>query len=213
MLGAGAESVQPGVDGVNCYEWRKHITGSVAVQFTYNETGPGYTLAGSGTITHGALYTGWTRRELQCEGMPLGTEDTWILRGPNLCQGRALLNGILTATNTIPVTYTPTTGPATTEDWAIFWQITANDYAVVPGVLMPVSPYPDWEDDPYSVAYRAQIDGLPVGTLYVGIASVPPSPGAPYPSAVPLQWLKDGQTGTSSDGFLEATVTCNFSLI
>lgn len=214
MFATSAEPVQLGVERVNCYEWRKHITGSVSVNFNYSETGDGYTLAGSGTITHGTLYTGWTRRELQCLGMPLGDEQNWILRGPNLCEGRAEIRGLLTAANTIPVTFTPSVGDPVVEDWAIFWQIAANDYEVKDGTLLPVfTPYPDWENDPYSVAYRAQIDASTPGAMYVGIAPSVPFSGFPSPYGVPIQWLKNGESGTSGNGYLNATVTCSFTIV
>lgn len=213
MLGADSEPVQPSVVGVNCYEWRKQITGSVSVDFIYSETGDNYTLTGSGTITHGPIYTGWTRRELQCLGMPFGDEPNWILRGPNLCEGRAELRGILTAANTIPVTFTPNVGDPVVEDWLIFWQIAANDYEVKDSTLLPVfTPYPDWENDPYSMAYRAQIDASTPGAMLVGIAPVVPLSGSPSPYGVPIRWLKNGESGTSGNGFLNATVSCSFTI-
>ena len=196
---------------MNCYEWRKRITGSVSVAFNYLETGPGYTLAGSGTITHAALYTGWTHRELQCIGTPLGDEPNWILRGDNLCEGRAQIFGILTPENTIPVTYTPTVGTPSTEQWSIFWQVQPEGYDTRTN-LLPVSPYPDWENDPYSVSYRAAIDASPPGTMLVGIAPTPPDSGFPAVNGVPIRWLKNGENGTSDNGFLTASVSCIFSL-
>lgn len=211
MFGASAEPVQPSVVVVNCYEWRKHITGSVSVSFQYSETGDGYTIAGSGTITHGELYTDWTRRELQCIGMPLGDEQNWILRGPNLCEGRAQIVGMLTPTGTIPVTFTATGQPPVVQEWSIFWQIETNDYEIKGDTMLPVVPYPNWENDPYSVAERAQIDAsLPA--LRVGIAPVAPFSGSPWQSGVIIQWLKDGESGTSPDGFCSAQVSCNFTL-
>jgi hypothetical protein len=197
---------------MNCYEWRKHITGSVSVSFTYSEAGEGYTITGNGTITHGALYNAWTRRELQCNNGPLEHQPAWILRGPNLCDGRSQIVGLLTPSGTVPVTITAEGLDPVVEDWSIFWQITFNDYEVLSNTLLPLQPYPDWENDPYSVAARALIDNSEPGGLLVGIASSPPSPGAPSPSAVPLLWLKDGQSGTSPNGFLSATVACNFTL-
>lgn len=199
------------MERVNCYEWRKHITGSVSVEFNYSETGDGYTLTGSGTITHGTLYTGWTRRELQCEGAPLGDEQNWILRGPNLCEGRAQILGILTPSGTVTMTFTPQGQPPVTEEWSIFWQVQPEGYDTRTN-LLPVSPYPDWENDPYSVSYRAAIDASPPGTMLVGIAPTPPDSGFPAANAVPIRWLKNGESGTSANGFLDATVTCSFTI-
>lgn len=196
---------------MNCYEWRSQITGSISVTVNYSETGDGYTLQGGGTITHGPLYTGWTNRELQCEGAPLTEQQNWVLRGSNLCEGRAVLVGSLTPLNTIPVTYTPDEGDPVTEEWSLFWQLAPSDYEVRGG-LIPVSPYPDWENDPYSVAYRNAIDSAPIGTMLVGIAPTPPSPGFPNPNAAPIRWLKDGESGQSASGFLTASIAVTFTL-
>ena len=197
---------------MNCYEWRKHITGSVSVNLSYSETGEGFTISGSGTITHATLYTGWTRRELQCVGAPLTTTDPWILRGPNLCEGRALIEGVLPPSGTIAVTYTTEGLPPVVEQWSIFWQIIGEDYRVLENTLLPVSPYPDWENDPYSVAYRAQIDGLTQPALRVGFGPSPPAPGAPAANSAPVRWLKNGESGTSENGFLSASLEVSFTL-
>lgn len=211
MHDSGAESVQFSLGDMNCYEWRKKITGSVSVTVNYSETGDGYTVQGGGTITHGELYTGWTNRELQCEGAPLTEQANWVLRGSNLCEGRAVLVGSLTPLNTIPVTFTPDEGDPVVEEWSLFWQIAPANYEVRGG-LIPVSPYPDWEDDPYSVASRNAINSYPVGTMLVGIAPTPPSSGFPNPNAVPIRWLKDGEAGQSESGFLSASIAVTFTL-
>lgn len=211
--------MQPGVVRVNCYEWRKHITGSVSVNFNYSETGNGYTLTGSGTITHGPLYTGWTHYELQCIGSPVVSFEEqmppWILRGNNLCEGRAFIGGHLPATSKILMTLTQEGGPPLTYEWGIFWQINSfqeEGWITVSDTLLPSSPYPDWENDPYSVAYRAETDALPLNSMLVGISPVPPPNGSPLSSAVPIRWLKNGQSGTSADGYLNATVSCSFTI-
>ena len=194
---------------MNCYEWRKHITGSVSVTVNYNEATEAYTASGSGTVTHGALYSGWTHRELQCLGAPLAYQPDWILRGDNLCEGRAQLVGVLTQANTIAVTITPTGGDPYVEDRPIYFKLPADDYSVTEGML-PLSPYPNWENDPYSVATRAQIDALTQDFLRVGLGTG--SPGFPAANEVSLRWLKDGLTGTSEDGTLTVTLGVNFTL-
>jgi len=196
---------------MNCYEWRSKITGSVSVIVNYSESGDGYTLQGGGTITHGPLYTGWTNRELQCEGAPLTEQQNWVLRGSNLCEGRAVLVGTLTPLNTIPVTYTPDEGDPITEEWSLFWQLAPENYEARAG-LIPVSPYPDWENDPYSVAYRNAIDSAPIGTMLVGIALSAPPTGFPASNFVPIRWLKNGESGLSADGFLTASIAVTFTL-
>lgn len=196
---------------MNCYEWRKHITGSVAVTVSYNEVGDGYTLSGGGTVTNKTLYAGWTHRELQCVGAPLSWPDDWILRGDNLCEGRAQIIGLLTQANTIPVTYTPEEGDPVTEEWSVYFQIVPNNYDVI-STLLPLQPYPDWENDPYSVATRQAIDALQNDMLLVCFSSAPPSPGFPAVTHVPLRWFKDGLSGVSADGRLTASLAINFSL-
>lgn len=196
---------------MNCYEWRKHITGSVAVTVSYNEVGEEYTVTGSGTVTNKQLYDGWTHRELQCIGAPLSWTDDWILRGDNLCEGRAQIVGLLTQANTIPVTWTPKNGEPFTDEWSVWFQIVQNDYEVVSS-LLPLQPYPDWENDPYSVAMRQAIDGLANDQLVVSFSAGPPSSGFPAATSVPLLWFKDGLSGTSADGFLTVSLAMSFTL-
>lgn len=196
---------------MNCFEWRKHITGNVAVTVSYNEVGDGYTLSGGGTITNKTLYTGWTHRELQCVGAPLSWPDDWILRGDNLCEGRSQIVGLLTQANTIPVTYTPEGGDPVIEEWSVYFQIVPNNYDVSSS-LLPLQPYPDWENDPYSVAARQAIDSLQNDTLLVCFSSAPPSSGFPAATHVPLRWFKNGLSGASADGRLTASLAINFSL-
>lgn len=195
---------------MNCFEWKKHITGNVAVTVSYNETGDGYSITGGGTVTHGELYAGWTRRELQCEGMPMGAPDNWILR-PNLCEGRSVLIGLLTPLNGITITQNYEGLDPIVENWPVWFQAFPSNYEATTG-LLPMSPYPDWENDPWSVASRAAIDGLTFSALYVSVSQFPPSPEFISPSAVPLRWLKDGESGTSPDGFATASLTLNFAI-
>lgn len=195
---------------MNCYEWRKHVTGTVSVDFDYNGTGDGFTISGAGTITHGALYTGWTRRELQCLGSPQAFEPNWILRGDNLCQGRAEIVGKLTPDNTITMTITPDVGDPFETEWGIFWQIIGEDYKVIDDNMLPVNPYPTLENDPYSVAFRKQIDDLTAPQLRVGIG--PSFSGAPVPNSAPIIWLKNGEKGESEDGFLKVELSVSFTL-
>ena len=196
---------------MNCFEWRKHITGNVAVTVSYNEVGDGYTLSGGGTVTNKPLYTGWTHRELQCIGGPLDWADDWILRGDNLCEGRAQIVGQLSQSDTIPVTYTPDEGDPIVEQWGIFFQIIPNNYEVSTS-LLPVQPYPDWENDPYSVAMRQAIDGLQFDALRVGFGSSPPPGGFPAPNSAPIRWFKDGLSGVSENGFLSVSLSVSFTL-
>lgn len=197
---------------MNCYEWRKHITGSVSVDVNYEENGDGYQTIGSGTITHGNLYTGWTRKELQCQGRPTQEGVDWILRGSGLCGGRSILIGELFQSSTIEVTTTFQNGdPSFTEQWGIWFQLVSENYMPV-ATLLPLSPYPNWENDPYSVATRAQIDALETDFLRVYAGASAPPVGAPAPNSVPIRWLKNGLGGTSENGFLEINLNVSFTL-
>lgn len=193
---------------MNCHEWRAKITANVSVAVQYTNSGEGYTVSGGGTVTHGGLYTGWTRRELQCFGYPISEEQNWILREPNLCFGRAFVRGILTPSSKIKLTTTITGQPPFETEHDIYWQAAFDQYQIREG-LLPLDPYPDWENDPYSVAYRKQIDALPVGTFLVGLF---PAEGLPSPAMVPIKWFKDGESGGSPDGTTSASLSVKFTL-
>ena len=194
---------------MNCYEWRKKISGSVAVTVSYSQSDEFSTTSGSGTITHGPLYAGWTHRELQCLGSPLTSTEDYILRGDNLCEGRAQIVGSLQQRNTITLTTTTIDGDTFVSEVGVYFKYVPENYEIRTS-LLPLNPYPDWEDDPYSKSYRAQIDALAEGVLRVGIGEG--TPGAPQNDEVLLLWLKDGQSGTSEDGTLNIALVVEFNL-
>lgn len=194
---------------MNCYEWRKKISGNISVTLSYNESTEIYNTTGSGTITHAPLYSAWTHRELQCIGAPRLPTDAWILRGGDLCQGRAIIAGDLPQANTIKLTTTTIDGEIYDTEVGIYFKIISENYRVTEN-LLALNPYPNWENDPYSKAYRAQIDSLTYPELRVGIGTG--SPGAPQPNEVEFFWLKDNESGVSEDGTLQASLQVQFNL-
>ena len=194
---------------MNCYEGRKKITGSVAVTVSYSQSDETSTTSGAGVITHGPLYTGWTHRELQCVGSPLTSTDDYILRGDNLCEGRAQIVGSLQQRNTITLTTTTNDGQTFESEVGIYFKYVPDNYDVRT-TLLPLNPYPDWENDPYSKSFRAQIDGLAEPVLRVGLGEG--TPGSPSPSEVALPWLKDGVSGVSENGTLNISLAAKFTL-
>lgn len=200
---------------MNCFEWRKKISGSVSVDVSLSVTGESYSETGAQTFTHDALYSGWTHRELQCEGAPLGDVPDWVLRGDNLCEGRAYLLGKLTQQNTMTVTVV--SGESTWQyDAGLYFQVQENGIWKTTTSLLPMSPYPTWENDPYSVALRSALDGLAGNYLYAGIfdtAYGPPPDSVGFPTApVALNWLKNGVSGSNQDAGLTVTLNVNFAL-
>lgn len=196
---------------MNCYEWRKKITGNVTVNISINVIEDSYTLTGSAAITHDELYSEWTHRELQCLGEPKTTQENWILRGNNLCIGRSQITGFLTQRDKIKITITSKEDPPAdpiTFDSSIYFAF-ADPSIPATQSLLPLSPYPDWEDDPYSVAFRKQINDLSYDFLRVGISDV--FPGDPN-YEVPLKWLKDGLNAQSQNGYVSASLTVSFTL-
>lgn len=200
---------------MNCYEWRKKITGAISVDVSLNFSGDDYSENGSQTFSHGDLYTGWTRRELQCEGQPLGEVANWILRGQGLCEGRSYLVGRLSQQETMTVTQT-FDGTSTQYEAGLYFQVQEFGVWKTLPTLLPMSPYPTWENDPYSVALRNVINGLTGNYLYAGIFDVaygPPPDSIGFPTApVGLNWLKDGVSGVNSDVGLSVSLSVNFSL-
>lgn len=199
---------------MNCYEWRKKIVVSVSANVSYNVTGQGFTESGSGTITHGDLYDAWTRRELQCVGSPLNDPPDWALRGPNLCQGRSFIIGQLTQNNTVTITQTIDGQPPTTWQAGLFFETESEGLWYPQTSLLVANQYPNWENDPYSVALRNVIDSLTGNYLYAGIYDVdfgPPITPSPTPQGpVGLPWFKNGASGSTSE--LSISLSVNIAL-
>lgn len=194
---------------MNCYEWRKKITGSVLVSVTVSEKTDSYDMTGGGTITHGPLYTGWTHRELQCFGTPQTSQPNWILRGDNLCAGRSQIGGTLTQENEITITITPKQGSPFSFNTSIYFRF-ADPSTPETQSLLPLNPYPNWENDPYSVAERNYIDNLQFDYLFLGVGGI--GGGSPNPYEVPFKWLKSGLTSQSPNNVVSASLTVSFSL-
>lgn len=200
---------------MNCYEWRKRIQCTISAQVDLNLTTGSLTESGSQNFTHDELYSTWTRRELQCEGAPLNPQNAWILRGDNLCEGRSILMGVLTQNETMTVTQV-FDGVTTTYEAGLYFQTQQFGIWKTNTNLLAMSPYPNWENDPYSKAARNVIDGLTGNYLYAGIYNIdfgPPPDSVGIPSApVALKWLKDQATGTNSEYGLTVTLTVTTSL-
>lgn len=195
---------------MNCYEWRKKINVNVSATIVYNVSGAGYTESGSGTITHGNLYNAWTHRELQCEGAPINNPSDWALRGPNLCIGRSFIIGQLTQSDTITITQTIDGQPPTTWEAGLFFETFSDGLWYPQTSLLVYSQYPDWENDPYSVAYRNVINGLTGNYLCAGIYDTqygPPTFPSPNPQGqVKLPWFRDGVSGQENNLSVSLTV-------
>jgi hypothetical protein len=199
---------------MNCYEWRKQITVSVSVDVSYFVATESFTESGSGTITHDDLYTGWTHRELQCEGGPLGNPPNWALRGPNLCEGRAFITGQLTQNDTITITQTIEGQNPTTWQAGLFFETQIGGLWYPQTSLLVYPQYPDWEKDPYSIANKSAIDSLTGNYLFAGIYDVefgPPTQPSENPQGpVGLNWFKDGVSGSTDE--LSISLTINIAI-
>lgn len=195
---------------MNCYQWRKNIVASVSASIIYNVNGAGYTESGNGTITHGTLYKAWTHRELQCEGAPINNSSDWVLRGSNLCYGRSFIVGQLSQNNTITITQTLDGQPPTTWQAGLFLETYFDGLWYPQTSLLVDAQYPDWENDPYSVAVRNVINNLTGNYLHAGIYDTqygPPTFASPIPQGpVALPWFRDGVSGSSQNLSVSLTV-------
>ena len=208
---------------MNCWDWRKKITATVSVQGSYNfsysspdDPSQSYTLNGSQTFEHEAIYTEWTRRELKCIGAPLPTSGNaktdWVLRGTevddfanfDVCKNRTTLAGNLsqkqqmTATSSKPDIYPDQLF------WLYFWTVDNNGlWTANRNLLQGIWIYPELENDPYSVARRKTIDGLISSKaiyFYADFYTDDPSPQYYAPElSIPLTWYKDGVSGEKSN--------------
>jgi len=196
---------------MNCYEWRKQINCTISVQVELNLSFPNYTETGSHTFEHDAIYTAWTHRELQCEGGPLSYQPAWVLRGDNLCEGRAVLVGLLTQKDTMTVTQVIDGVTSTYQAGLYFQRRTIGELWETTTSLLPQSPYPDWELDPFSTAGKNVIDSFLGKNLYAGIYDVafePPPSSEGFPSApVGFKWLKDGESGENTEYGLQMSLS------
>jgi hypothetical protein len=200
---------------MNCYEYSKRITGSMSIQLSVNYTDENLTISGSHTFTHGPLKADWTRKQLACD-RNAPAPQSFLLRSLDLCEGRATLDGALV---TDQMTLTITEGSETRTElvslviWTFFgdpsyWNGSSTN-------LLPIGlAYPDWSNDPYSVARRKQIDQIrAIGEktvyfdIYEGVSNFPPdAPG--------FAWPKSGDNNTFTGGgwTKSCTVTYNFSI-
>lgn len=201
---------------MNCYEWRSKIKVRVAATVNYNVTGDGFSESGTNVFEHDNIYEGWTHRELQCEGQPIGEQLNWALRGNNLCAGRSYLVGQLTQNSTMTVTQVIEGLPPTTWEAGLFFETRPLNEWVAGTSLLVYPQYPSWENDPYSVALRNAIDGLSGNYLYAGIFNTEYGPPT-YPSILPqgpvgLPWFRDQASGTSADGTLSVSLEVKITL-
>lgn len=212
---------------MNCYELSKKIGGSFSVSFSleYN-AGSGddkVTIEGSHEFTHGPLYTSWTRRELQCvrSPRPPNADSSYVLRSTNLCEGRADLEGVLRPTDTMTITTTVGSFPPQTEEATLFWWALDPSGTWQPSdIVFPLGiVYPEWTNDPYSVARRNSIDLIRskeqkfFGIDYMTVGSSLPPPQTYPPNCPTFTWPKSGDTDTWTDGEFRktASITYNFT--
>ena len=204
---------------MNCYEYSKRITGSMSIQFSMSyDGGAGYPLkiTGNHTFNHGALKTDWTRKQLACD-RTAAAPQSYLLRSLNLCEGRATLEGALV---TDDMTVTTTYGddpPSTTLEPLTIWTYNGGLEAWECSSLNKLLPiglaYPDWSNDPYSVARRNQIDQIRAAgekTIYFDIgnqgAVLPEPPGAPG-----FAWPKSGDNDTFTGGGWSKSCTISYT--
>jgi len=222
---------------MNCWEWRSKITATVSAQGQYRfsftsptEPSESYTLSGDQTFDHAPIYTGWTHRELRCEGGPLPTAENpktdWVLRGTqieqdgsvNVCRNRTTLTGSLVQLEPMIVTSSKPDIYPDQEWWLYFWttDLSTGLWSANRNLLQGSWIYPDLENDPYSVAGRAIIDGfIAAGQIYVYADFYPSDPPPQYfppTNAIALSWYKNGVTGTKNISTPTTTETKDLSL-
>ena len=198
---------------MNCYEYSKRITGSMSIQLSVNFASEGLTISGSHTFTHGPLKADWTRKQLACDRNAPASQS-YLLRSLNLCEGRATLDGSLV---TDQMTLTITQGGETRTELVslVIWNYVSDDPPYWRGSSTNSLPiglaYPDWSNDPYSVARRKQIDQIrAIGekTVYFdiseGVSDVPPdAPG--------FAWPKSGDSDTFTGGGWSKSCTISYT--
>jgi hypothetical protein len=221
---------------MNCWEWRKKITASVSAEGSYDFSytspdGPSqsYTLNGSQTFSHATPYTAWTHRELRCVGGPLPTTENpktdWVLRGTQItdpsnvdvCTNRTTLLGNLSQQQAMTVS---SSKPDLYPDqfwWLYFWTTDFNGlWTASRNLLQGNWIYPDLENDPYSVAGRAIIDGfISAGQIYIYadfFADDPAPQDFPPTNAIPLTWYKGGVSGEKNTSGPNTTENKSLSL-
>ena len=221
---------------MNCWEWRKKITASVSAEgsYSFSYTSPdqpsqSYTASGSQTFSHGTPYTAWTRRELRCEGGPLPTTENpktdWVLRGTQItdpgnvdvCTNRTTLLGNLSQQQAMTVTSNKPDIFPEQQWWLYFWTTDFNGlWTANRNLLQGNWIYPDLENDPYSVAGRAIIDGfISAGQIYIYADFYPDDPAPQYfppTNAIPLTWYKNGVSGEKNTSGPTTTENKSLSL-
>lgn len=217
---------------MNCFEWTKKVTGFASIHYSiYSQIGEGeemVTVEGDGFFNHGELYNSWTRRELQCQRSPLPPNEhqSWLLRNTDLCQGRASIDGVLYPLDTLTVTTTIGQNEPTAEQYELLWWFYDNGVWIpnptAAGSMFPIGvAYPNWENDPYSVARRNQIDLALAGDQnyicadIIPAGSLPPLPQDYPPNAPGFKWLMGDDTAEFENSEIKKTaqVSYGFELI
>ena len=209
---------------MNCYDYRKKITGSMSVEFSLQfYGGPEFplTISGSHTFVNKPLKTDLTRKEVACGPVELVNQSV-VLRSLDLCEGRATLDGVLN-TDQMTVTYSyEGEEPYTTLESLSLWTKSNEEGALwecnTLGTTLPMGvAYPDWSDDPYSVATRNRIDQIVAAgekTIYFDIGNGGSTSFEP-PDAPGFKWPLSGSTDTfTGNGWTKScTITYNFAVV
>ena len=204
---------------MNCYEYSKRITGSMSIQFSMSYDG-GSTfplkISGNHTFNHGSLKTDWTRKQLACDRNAPASQS-YLLRSLNLCEGRATLQGALVTDDmTVTTTYgddppTTTLEPLTIWTQNLFtldWECSSLDRRLPIGLA-----YPEWSNDPYSVARRKQIDQIRAAgekTIYFDIGNEGAISTQP-PDAPGFTWPKSGDSDSFTGGGWSKSCTISYT--
>jgi hypothetical protein len=191
----------------------------MSIQFTLDyDGGAEYPLkiTGNHTFTHGSLKSDWTRKQLACD-RNAPAPQSYLLRSLNLCGGRARLEGAL-VTDEMTVTTTYGNDPSTTTlEPLCIWTYNAGLEAWECKSLNKLLPiglaYPDWSNDPYSVARRNQIDQIIAGgekTIYFDIGNDGAISTEP-PDAPGFTWPKSGDNDTFTGGGWSKSCTISYT--
>jgi hypothetical protein len=191
----------------------------MSIQFTLDyDGGAEYPLkiTGNHTFTHGSLKSDWTRKQLACN-RNAPSPQSYLLRSLNLCEGRATLEGAL-VTDDMTVTTTYGNDPSTTTlEPLCIWTYNAGLEAWECRSLNNLLPiglaYPDWSNDPYSVARRNQIDQIIAGkekTIYFDIGNDRAISTEP-PDAPGFTWPKSGDNDTFTGGGWSKSCTISYT--
>lgn len=192
----------------------------MSIQFSMEyDGGPTFPLkiSGNHTFTHGSLKTDWTRKQLACDRNALSPQS-YLLRSLNLCEGRATLQGAL-VTDDMTVTTTYGDDPPYTElqplsIWTKSYDVGAQWECSSLDRLLPINlVYPEWSNDPYSVARRNQIDQIIAAgekTIYFDIGNQGAVSSAP-PDAPGFTWPKSGDSDTFTGGGWTKSCTISYT--